>query len=99
MSSDKHQEQEEKTAQTTEQQRTPDTENIQPDDEITEKCNHLLSMISAPLGGDFSEPYTIVLLDPRGHSQILHDGAEPRELSENEIERLPVGPDPTTFSA
>ena len=69
------------------------------DDEITEKCNHLLSMISAPLGGDFSEPYNILLLDPRGHSQILHDGAEPRELSENEIERLPVGPDPATFSA
>ena len=37
MSSDKHQEQEEKTTQATEKQRTPDTENVQPDDEITEK--------------------------------------------------------------
>ena len=37
MSSDEHQEQEEKTTQTTEPQRTSDTENIQPDAEITEK--------------------------------------------------------------
>lgn len=37
---------------------------------------------------------TLELLDPRGHSQILHPEAMDRELSEAEILALPLGPDP-----
>ena len=37
---------------------------------------------------------TLELLDPRGHSQILHADAENRELSESELAELPLGPDP-----
>ncbi len=46
----------------------------------------------------FERPITLELLDPHGHSQILHEDAAERELSEVELERLPVGPDPAVFS-
>ena len=66
--------------------------------EMIEKCNYLLTRVAAPLNGNFEEAYSIELLDPRGHSQILHGDALPRDLSDSEIERLPVGPDPAVFS-
>lgn len=43
-------------------------------------------------------PLTLELLDPHGHSMILHEDAVERPLSEDELERLPVGPDPAVFS-
>ena len=41
----------------------------------------------------------VELLDPHGLSQILDERAIDRELTEDEIESLPVGPDPAVFSA
>ncbi|MGB1633366.1 MAG: hypothetical protein ACPHEN_08330, partial [Candidatus Poseidoniaceae archaeon] len=41
----------------------------------------------------------IELLDPHGLSQILHDRAVDRDLTQEEIDSLPVGPDPAVFSA
>lgn len=41
----------------------------------------------------------IELLDPHGLSQILHDRAIDRDLTQEEIDSLPVGPDPAVFSA
>jgi C4-type Zn-finger protein len=38
------------------------------------------------------------LLDPHGHSMILHDDTVERELTAEELEELPVGPDPAVFS-
>jgi hypothetical protein len=38
-------------------------------------------------------------LDPNGHSQILHADAEMRELKSDELEDLPVGPEPVVFSS
>ena len=41
----------------------------------------------------------ITLLDPMGHSQILHEKAIPRELTEKELEELEVGPLIPVFSS
>ena len=45
-----------------------------------------------------ANPLTLELLDPHGHSMILHEDAVERPLSEEELEKLPVGPDPAVFS-
>ncbi len=50
------------------------------------------------LGGPDAKAITLLLLDPHGHSMILHPDAEERELTEEELETLPVGPDPAVFS-
>tara|TARA_B100000941_G_scaffold96368_1_gene67130 strand:- start:4357 stop:4965 length:609 start_codon:yes stop_codon:yes gene_type:complete len=42
-------------------------------------------------------PITIELLDPNGHSQILHEDAVMRELLPSELEGLPVGPESPVF--
>tara|TARA_B100001094_G_scaffold185365_1_gene179591 strand:- start:3721 stop:4305 length:585 start_codon:yes stop_codon:yes gene_type:complete len=44
------------------------------------------------------EGLLVELLDPHGLSQILHPDAVDRDLSPEEIARLPVGPDPAVFS-
>ena len=43
-------------------------------------------------------PITLEFLDPNGRSQILHADAEMWELSDSELEDLPVGPEPAVFS-
>lgn len=53
----------------------------------------------ATVGDDGSEGLTLELLDPHGHSMILHDGADHRELTAEELLELPVGPDPAVFSS
>ncbi|MCS5536290.1 MAG: ZPR1 zinc finger domain-containing protein [Candidatus Poseidoniales archaeon] len=68
------------------------------DDEVLRRCDELSASIIAVKSGDFEQPLHIVLLDPRGRSQILHENAMPRELTAEELERLPVGPDPAIFS-
>jgi zinc finger protein len=52
----------------------------------------------ANLGAPDAENITLVLLDPHGHSMILHPDAEERDLTEEELRNLPVGPDPAVFS-
>ena len=42
---------------------------------------------------------TLELLDPNGHSQILHADAELRELNAEELSRLPVGPEAPVFNS
>ena len=44
------------------------------------------------------EGLLVELLDPHGLSQILHPDAVDRDLTTEEIARLPVGPDPAVFS-
>ena len=44
-------------------------------------------------------PITLEFLDPNGHSQILHEDAEMRELSPEELEKLPVGPEAPVFDS
>ena len=50
------------------------------------------------LSEEGATPLTLELLDPHGHSMILHEDALERTLSEEELEKLPVGPDPAVFS-
>ena len=42
---------------------------------------------------------TLELLDPNGHSQILHADAELRELTSDELADLPVGPESPVFDS
>ena len=42
---------------------------------------------------------TLELLDPNGHSQILHADAELRELTSEELADLPVGPESPVFDS
>lgn len=48
--------------------------------------------------GDGENMLSVELLDPHGHSMILHEEAVERSLTEEELEALPVGPDPAVFS-
>jgi zinc finger protein len=67
----------------------------------TEQMATLQSMKLAigQLGEPEANPLTIVLLDPHGHSMILHPEAEERGLTPEELALLPVGPDPAVFSS
>ena len=51
------------------------------------------------LGRPKTDSITLVLLDPHGHSMILHPEAKERDLTDEELQNLPVGPDPAVFSA
>ena len=43
--------------------------------------------------------FTVDFLDPHGHSMILDSDAIERELTEDELAELPIGPDPAVFSS
>tara|TARA_B100000767_G_scaffold267964_1_gene287465 strand:+ start:1316 stop:1936 length:621 start_codon:yes stop_codon:yes gene_type:complete len=43
--------------------------------------------------------FTVEFLDPHGHSMILDGDAVERELTEEELAELPIGPDPAVFSS
>ena len=73
--------------------------------EIREELMAELSTLNQMLGriDSLKEPkqidnVTIELLDPHGHSLILHEDTVERELTEEELLDLPVGPDPAVFS-
>jgi zinc finger protein len=51
------------------------------------------------LGTTDGEALRLDLLDPHGHSMILHEDAVERDLTEEELANLPVGPDPAVFSS
>ena len=50
------------------------------------------------IGQPDAESITLELLDPHGHSMILHEDASERALTQEELASLPVGPDPAVFS-
>ena len=60
------------------------------DDDIVEKCADLLTELDRVRSGASS--VEMQLLDPFGHSQILHENAFSRELSEEEASLLDSGP-------
>ncbi len=43
-------------------------------------------------------PITLEFLDPSGHSQILHEDVVMRDLTSDELDDLPMGPEPAVFS-
>ena len=70
------------------------------DDEGTEiltQCDDMIDSIDAVRKGD--ESVTLELLDPVGHSQILHEDAVSREIGRAEAESLDPGPVYPVFDA
>tara|TARA_B000000475_G_scaffold256546_2_gene237109 strand:- start:1724 stop:2317 length:594 start_codon:yes stop_codon:yes gene_type:complete len=65
--------------------------------DIIDKCESLLEKINLVKSGDMV--VEIILLDPMGHSQILHGDATSRDLTDEELENLEVGPSIPIFSA
>ena len=61
------------------------------------RLNEMVERIETA-GKEGSLPLTLELLDPHGHSMIMHDDATNRDLTEEELLALPVGPDPVVFS-
>jgi len=64
-------------------------------DDSIEDCINLLEKIEEIRIG--RREVEMVLLDPMGHSQILHENAIARELDKNEIAELPIGPSIPVF--
>ena len=50
------------------------------------------------VGADENIKLTLEFLDPHGHSMIIDPNAIERDLTEDELKSLPVGPDPAVFS-
>jgi len=71
---------------------------IEDDIDSATEVAEMLVALNAITDGLFERPMTLELLDPHGLSQILHVDAIERDLSEIELERLPVGPDPAVLS-
>ena len=60
------------------------------DEDISKKCDELLSKIDMVMNGHLT--VTLELLDPVGHSQILHDEAVSSEISDEDAKELDPGP-------
>ena len=58
--------------------------------EIVENCEKLFEKIKQVKNGE--KTVVLTLLDPMGHSQILNKDAVPRNLTEEEMKDLEVGP-------
>ncbi|PXF20612.1 MAG: hypothetical protein CXX72_04655, partial [Methanobacteriota archaeon] len=56
------------------------------------KLQELLDTLCAVRAGESTQPLTVELLDPHGHSAILDDAAHSRPLTEDERVDLEVGP-------
>jgi zinc finger protein len=67
------------------------------EEEIIENCERLLEKINQVKEGDLNVMMT--LLDPMGHSQILHAEAVSRNLTEQELNELEVGPSVPVFNS
>ena len=65
------------------------------DEKILEASLELLERLSNMKSG--SSHLLIELLDPRGRSQIIHNDAIIRDLMENEIQSLDIGPEVPVF--
>ena len=66
--------------------------------ESVEKLMDMLMRIETA-GDANTGSLTLELLDPHGHSMIMHDDATHRDLTDEELLALPVGPDPAVFSS
>ena len=65
--------------------------------EAIDKLENMLKILES-LKEEGSQPVTLELLDPNGHSMIIHEDSIERELSDDELAELPVGPDPPVLS-
>ena len=67
------------------------------EEEIIENCERLLEKINQVKEGELN--VMMILLDPMGHSQILHAEAVSRNLTEQELNDLEVGPSVPVFNS
>ena len=67
------------------------------EEENIENCERLLEKINQVKEGELNVMMT--LLDPMGHSQILHAEAVSRNLTEQELNELEVGPSVPVFNS
>ena len=65
--------------------------------EAIDKLEKMLATIES-MKEEGSTPITLELLDPNGHSMIIHEDSVERELNDEELGELPVGPDPPVMS-
>ena len=65
--------------------------------EQVKSCKELLERIDRIKNG--KESAELLLLDPNGHSQILHKSAKSSELSEEEVSALATGPQIPVFDS
>ena len=65
------------------------------DEKIVQASLELLESLRKMKSG--SSHFLIELLDPRGRSQIIHNDAIVRDLMENEIQSLDIGPEVPVF--
>ncbi|MCS5531915.1 MAG: ZPR1 zinc finger domain-containing protein [Candidatus Poseidoniales archaeon] len=66
-------------------------------EEQVKACQELIERIGRVKKGE--ESVKLLLLDPNGHSQILHESATSSELSEEEIAALAIGPQIPIFDS
>ena len=74
-----------------------DAEDVNTQQQLAQLIN--MSAILTQLNEPDAAPVTVELLDPHGHSMIIHEDASQRDLTEEELRELPVGPDPAVFSS
>lgn len=72
----------------------------QPDPENVEAIATLKGLLdTVEHAGQEGHHFSVELLDPHGHSMILDSDAIERALTDEELEALPIGPDPAVFSS
>lgn len=73
----------------------PDSEQ----DELLDSLQTLDGLLESIENAGDASPFTVDFLDPNGHSMILDQDANERELTAEELKELPIGPDPAVFSS
>ena len=66
------------------------------DMEDVKSCEEFLRLLESAKAGD-GNAVSLVLLDPLGHSKIMHDSASSRNLTDEEVESLYTGPSVPVF--
>ncbi len=66
------------------------------EEDIQRLAHFIISLENA--GKDENNQITLELLDPHGHSMIVDKDATERDLTDEELNSLPIGPDPAVFS-
>ncbi|RJU80249.1 MAG: hypothetical protein DWC09_07575 [Candidatus Poseidoniales archaeon] len=74
---------------------SPDAEQ----EELMQSLQTLDGLLHSIENAGNSTEFTVDFLDPNGHSMILDEDADERELTAEELEELPIGPDPAVFSS
>ena len=67
------------------------------DEEDIQRLAHFITSLENA-GKDENNQITLELLDPHGHSMIVDKDATERDLTDEELNSLPIGPDPAVFS-